>query len=117
VILAVLLYTGYEFGYKAARARDQEWQGTIAEKSRQRIWWKGFKKPLEGNQYRYYDYFWNVRCDDESVVEVEVLYGLWNRSKVGDPVRKSKGERWPVIDTPEAEKNRELTDEILKNVF
>ncbi|MFO7976532.1 MAG: hypothetical protein R6V12_18075 [Candidatus Hydrogenedentota bacterium] len=117
IILAIVLFVGYEFGYKATRAKNQEWEGQIAQKTRKRLWRKGFKKPLEGAQHRYYDHFWNVQCKDGTSIEIEVPYTLWNRSNVGDPVRKIKGDRWPFIDTPEATEQRRLSDQVIGDVI
>ena len=117
IILAIVVFAGYEFGYKAARARNQEYEGQIAQKIRKRLWWKGFKRPLEGGQYRYYDHFWQVQCDDGAAIEVEVSHALWNRSNIGDPVRKIRGDRWPFIDTPEAAQHRQMSDQIIGDVI
>ena len=115
VLLTVVIALGWEFGVKGTRAKNQEWRGTIDETFRKREWLAGLKK-FNKPEYHYYDHYWRVREDGGTIRTVEVHHSLWSRGKVGDPVEKVTGERWPRLATPQGRQDREALD-LLFNTF
>ncbi len=103
-------------GYKGRQAREQAYEGTLVEKERARKWWRGFRQPGE-MEYRYYNHYWIIETSGGERLRVEVPHTRYGRTDVGVPVRKDEGERYPVVDTPEAQRGRELSEEIEGQVW
>lgn len=105
-IFVIVLAVTWELGVVSHVAKQKEFSGTLTEKYRKRLWWKGIKKPMRA-EHHYYDYFWVVTDDDGKEHDVEVLWHSWKRPKEGTPIKKELGERWPEIDTEVEQKARE----------
>jgi len=116
VPVAVIAIAVGWFVAKGAWAKRQAYEGTIVQTYKQRDWLRGFRKPTR-SAHHYYDYFWQVRCGDGTIRNAEVTYGQWSSGKAGDPVKKVAGQRWPQIDTPEAERAREVRDQVLDSAI
>jgi len=107
---------GWELGARPAIAKRQEWTGSIAETFKKRKWWRGREGPLGARSYRYYKHYWRVECNDGEKVAVEVPWHIWRNSEVDDPVSKELGERWPRLESRNAERRREA-EELLKELM
>jgi len=108
-VIVIAIAVGWFF-VKNELAKREVYEGTILQTYKQRDWLRGFRKHTRST-HRYYDYYWQIRCPDGAVRNVEVTYGQWSSGKAGDPVKKAAGQRWPYIDTPEAARAREVRDE------
>jgi len=115
VVLAIGIFVAWEFGVKSTLAKRQAWEGKVTNVYRQREWLRGFRKPGKA-EYLYYDHYWTVACTDGESRAVEVPHTLWQRATVGTPLRKVEGERYPVIDTPEAASRREMNERVLNTL-
>lgn len=113
VLVIIAGFVGYEFGYKSAKAKNEQWQGTLVHSYRKRIWWKGIMGPMETRPYLFYNYYWRVQREDGSQLDARVPHVLWQKAQEGDPIRKIQGQRWPLIDTAQAEQERQITGEIV----
>lgn len=111
IILVVAAALLWEFGPKWAFHEAQEWEGVIAEKSREYNYRRRAVEPNAGPEY--YDHFWHVETSQGEEVIVEVPYGSWRKAEAGDPVVKSAGERWPLLMTEAAIEEREVISEHL----
>jgi len=112
VLVLILAALGWEFGIKASRTKAQVWEGVITRTYKQRDWLRGLRK-FNKPAYYYYDYYWEVKCADGRVRKAEVPHGTWQSGKAGLPVKKIAGRRYPVIDTPEAEQQRAIKQQVI----
>jgi hypothetical protein len=106
----------WEFGIKAHRAKSEAWEGVITDTYRTRRWWRGFRR-WDKPAYRYYNYYWVVETDNGLSLPVEVPWHLWKQGESGNPVRKIRGERWPRLATPQAERDREVKQQVLDTIL
>ncbi len=113
VVGAVLIW---EFGIKAGQAKSTAWKGVITETYKTRRWWRGFRK-LNEQAYRYYAYYWMIETNDGLSLSVRVPWHLWKQGKNGNPVQKIKGERWPRLATPQAERARDVKQQLLNTIL
>ncbi len=120
-ILALLILgavLGLKFAIMASIAERQAWEGKITDTYKKRDWLRGLKKWRDmRREYLYYDYYWEVKCADGQTRQVEVPHHSWGKADVGDPVRKVRGERWPRLETTEAEQEREMKQRVLRSLF
>jgi len=111
VILALVIGTAVFF-VNDSYQRKQAYQGVVEEAYKTRNWLSGMKK-RHRPAYRYYKHYWRVRDEAGNLRTVRVHHGLWPKGKPGTPVKKVAGERYPKIDTPEAEEHRQIKDQII----
>lgn len=115
IIVTVALATGL-FVLREHNLRGQRYTGEIEETYRTRDWLRGvIRSPTEA-EYRYYRHYWRIREDSGRVRNVRLHYLLWKEGSPGTPVRKVAGERHPRIDTPEAERLRQIQDQMIDDV-
>lgn len=111
MIFVSLAFGTWEFLIVPACQKNQEYSGVIIHSSKSRKWFRGRRSVLE-RQYKKYNYYWKIRCDDGDSIKVRVPFHQWRHGQEGMPVKKEKGIRWPVVN------NREglaLDAESLKN--
>mgnify|MGYP000225395725 CR=1 FL=1 len=90
--------------------RGQAYDGVIQETYRVRNWLRWFKAPLKHPEYRYYYHYWLIVDSDGVKREVRVPHFLWSKGSAGTPVKKVTGERYPRIDTPKANEDRNVME-------
>ncbi len=117
IIGAILIVSVWELGIVPAMEKGKTYTGDIVDLSKHRKWWKGFKKPMSSSGYRYYNYTWVIACDNGDEIEVEIPHFKWKKGEAGLPVKKVKGQRYPVVDTQAAEAQRHDSKKALDMVF
>ncbi|HPQ40214.1 MAG TPA: hypothetical protein PLV45_07545 [bacterium] len=116
-VVAVVIFGTWDFFIVPARQKSQVYRGTIAETYKKRKWWRGADDPFGGSKYRNYTYYWRIECDHGDDVAAEVPFHQWKDGEEGLPVKKVKGQRWPLIDTREAAEARQDRQKALDFVF
>lgn len=111
VILALAIGTGVWYANDSYR-RKQAYQGVVEEAYKSRNWLRGARKPNRP-AYRYYKYYWRVRDESGKLRTVRVNHALWPKGEPGTPVKKVAGERYPQVDTAEAEEQRQIKDQVI----
>ncbi len=110
ILVATAIYGGF-VGYRnlveIPRMKAQAYNGRISEAQRERDW---FVSQKYGGDL--YDYYWEVRCSDGKTRRIEVPPKLWKQGKVGDPVRKRKGQVDPVLLTSKKRQHRNFVEQV-----
>ena len=89
-------------------ARQKSWEGTLTGTDRTYQWWHGL--PTHSPPWYHHTLYWLVRTTDGSNLRVKVPETPWREAKLGDPVRKRVGERWPELAAAAADRKRQVLD-------
>ena len=116
-ILIVIVLLGI-MGARSQYYRNQEWHGVLVEKDRSYDWWRAISQFSDNSTRRRhnYTYYWVIEKPDGSELQVTVPRGAHD-VPLGSPIRKRKGERYPIVDTPEAEQRRQERDEAVQMLW
>ncbi len=114
-VAAAAVIAAWIFFIEPAIHRSREYEGRITETSQSRRWGR--------TEYAYrhnpsdYNHYWHIERDDGILIKVSVQYRLWKEGEAGLRVKKVRGEKWPVIDTPEYREMQEERGQIREMIF
>jgi len=104
LIIIVLLAAGaavWQFGLRQRMALFQQWEGAIEETYRIRNVSKETFSPHGKDNPLWYDYYWRVRKDDGTTIDVEVPIRIWSTASIKQRWMKKSWTRWPQLVQPE----------------
>jgi len=116
-VAAVVIFGLWELVIVPSNQKGDVYEGTIVETYKKRKWWRLMDDPMDTARYRNFYYFWRVETADGEEISAEVPWFKWKKGESGDPVKKIKGERWPVINTEEAAAARKDKHKALDMIF
>jgi len=116
-IVFTVIYGSWVFWIKPTKEKSQEYTGEIIEVYKKAKWMRMTKGITDPAQYRNYRYYWSIRNESGSIHSAEVPWRLWKSGKEGLPVLKTKGQRYPQINTPDATRKRESDQKAREMVF